>query len=154
MQDAQTGNITSVLNEARVFKPSKEFSKQAHIKSLAEYRKLYRESIRSPEKFWAKQARNELVWFKPWKTVLQWKEPFAKWFVGGQLNLSVNCLDRWLNTPTANKAALIWEGEPATDGKPLATLNVEQPLATGPVTFMQHLVATAADGTILVVDKP
>ncbi|HKQ38779.1 MAG TPA: AMP-binding protein, partial [Verrucomicrobiae bacterium] len=118
MQDAQTANITSVLNEARVFKPSKEFSKQAHIQSLAEYRKLYRESIRSPEKFWAKQARNELVWFKPWKTVLQWKEPFAKWFVGGRLNVSVNCLDRWLNTPTANKAALIWEGEPAADGKP------------------------------------
>src|SRR5687767_13613234 len=118
MQQAQTANITSVMQEKRVFKPSKEFSKQAHIKSLAEYRKLYRQSIRSPEKFWAKQAKNELVWFKPWKTVLQWKEPFAKWFVGGQLNLSVNCLDRWLNTPTANKAALIWEGEPATDGKP------------------------------------
>jgi len=117
MQQAQTANITSVLNEARVFKPSKEFSQQAHIKSLAEYTKLYRESIRSPEKFWAKQAKNELIWFKPWKTVLQWKEPFAKWFVGGQLNLSVNCLDRWLKTPTANKAALIWEGEPAADGK-------------------------------------
>ena len=118
MPEAQTANITSVLNEARVFKPSKEFSKQAHIKSLAQYQKLYRESIRSPEKFWAKQAKNELVWFKPWKSVLQWKEPFAKWFVGGQLNVSVNCLDRWLNTPTANKAALIWEGEPAADGKP------------------------------------
>ena len=117
MQEAQTANITSVLQEARVFKPSKEFSKQAHVKSLAEYRKLYRQSIRSPEKFWAKQAKSELIWFKPWKTVLQWKEPFAKWFIGGQLNVSVNCLDRWLNTPTANKAALIWEGEPAADGK-------------------------------------
>ena len=117
MPEAQTANITSVLNEARVFKPSKEFSKQAHIKSLADYRKLYRESIRSPEKFWAKQAKTELIWSRPWKTVLQWKEPFAKWFVGGQLNVSVNCLDRWLDTPTANKAALIWEGEPAADGK-------------------------------------
>src|SRR5258705_8210608 len=117
MQAAQTANITSVLKEARVFKPSKEFAKQAHIKSLAEYRKLYRESIRSPEKFWAKQAKNELVWFKPWKTVLQWKEPFAKWFVGGQLNVSYNCLDRHLNTPRANKAALVWEGEPAAAGK-------------------------------------
>ncbi|PYJ84897.1 MAG: acetate--CoA ligase [Verrucomicrobia bacterium] len=56
--------------------------------------------------------------FKPWKKVLQWKEPFVRWFVGGQLNVSHNCLDRWLDTPTANKAALIWEGEPATDGKP------------------------------------
>src|SRR2546426_969239 len=118
MPEAQTANITSVLNEARVFKPSKDFSKQAHIKSLAQYQKLYRESIRSPEKFWAKQAKNELVWFKPWRQVLQWKEPFAKWFVGGQLNVTVNCLDRWLETPTANKAALIWEGEPAGDGRP------------------------------------
>ena len=61
---------------------------------MAEYRKLYNESIRSPEKFWGKQAKNELVWFKPWKKVLQWKAPFAKWFVGGQLNVSDNCLDR------------------------------------------------------------
>src|SRR3989442_14164598 len=117
MPEAQTANITSVLNEARVFKPSKEFSKQAHIKSLAQYQKLYRESIRSPEKFWARQAKNELAWFKPWKKVLQWKEPFAKWFVGGQLNVSYNCLDRHLGTPRANKAALIWEGEPADAGK-------------------------------------
>src|SRR5213592_721522 len=118
MPEAQIANITSVLNEARVFKPSKEFSKQSHIKSLVEYRKLYMESIRSPEKFWAKQAKNELVWFKPWKQVLKWKVPNAQWFVGGKLNVSFNCLDKWLNTPTANKAALIWEGEPATDGKP------------------------------------
>jgi len=110
--------ITSVLNEHRVFKPRKDFAEKARIKSLTQYRKLYNESIRSPEKFWAKQAKNELIWFKPWKRVLQWREPFAKWFVGGRLNVSYNCLDRWLDTPTANKAALIWEGEPATDGKP------------------------------------
>ncbi len=110
--------ITSVLNEHRVFKPRKDFAEKSRIKSLTQYRKLYNESIRSPEKFWAKQAKNELIWFKPWKRVLQWREPFAKWFVGGRLNVSYNCLDRWLDTPTANKAALIWEGEPATDGKP------------------------------------
>src|SRR5215475_4042266 len=109
--------ITSVLHENRVFPPRKEFSEQAHIKSLAQYRKLYNESVRSPDKFWGKQAKNELIWFKPWKKVLQWKEPFAKWFVGGQLNVSYNCLDRHLNTPLANKAALIWEGEPAASGK-------------------------------------
>ncbi|MEO6184168.1 MAG: acetate--CoA ligase [Verrucomicrobiota bacterium] len=101
----------------RVFPPPKEFSKRAHIKSMAEYRKLYRESIKSPEKFWAKQATNELVWFAPWKKVLQWKVPHAKWFVGGKLNVSYNCLDQHLNTPTANKAALIWEGEPASPGR-------------------------------------
>lgn len=110
--------ITSMLQEKRVFPPPKEFSRLARIKSLAEYRKLYNESIRAPEKFWARQAKEELVWFTPWREVLQWKVPFAKWFVGGKLNVSFNCLDRHLDTATANKAALIWEGEPAADGKP------------------------------------
>jgi len=114
----QPTSITSVLHEERVFPPPKDFSRQAHIKSPAQYRRLYLESIKSPEKFWAKQAKQELIWFKPWNKVLQWKEPFAKWFVGGRLNVSSNCLDKWLDTHTANKAALIWEGEPATDGKP------------------------------------
>jgi acetyl-CoA synthetase len=110
--------ITSVLHEERVFRPPKDFSARARIKSLAEYRRLYTESIRSPEKFWGRHAKAELVWTKPWKQVLQWKEPFAKWFVGGRLNVASNCLDRHLGTPTANKAALIWEGEPAAPGKP------------------------------------
>src|SRR5688572_24666126 len=108
-----TKNITSMLQEDRVFPPSKEFSKRAHIKSLAEYKKLYNESIKSPEKFWGKQGKNEIVWFKPFGKVLQWKAPNAKWFLGGKLNVSYNCLDKHLGTPTANKAALIWEGEPA-----------------------------------------
>jgi acetyl-CoA synthetase len=111
-------NITSMLHEERVFPPSKSFSARAHIGSEAAYRKLYRESIEHPEKFWSRQAKTELIWFKPWKKVLQWKIPLAKWFVGGQLNVSYNCLDRHLNTPAANKAALIWEGEPAGPGKP------------------------------------
>jgi acetyl-CoA synthetase len=111
-------DFTSMLHEERVFKPAKDFSARAHIKSFAQYKKLWNESIKSPEKFWAREAKNELVWFKPWKKVLDWKPPFAKWFVGGQINVSHNCLDKWLGTPTANKAALIWEGEPAAPGKP------------------------------------
>ena len=90
--------ITSVSTEKRVFKPAKSFSERARVRSLAQYRKLYNESVRSPDKFWAKQAKNELVWFKPWRKVLDWKSPFAKWFVGGQLNVSHNCLDKWLGT--------------------------------------------------------
>src|SRR5262245_4542554 len=116
-QAAADKNIESLMQENRVFYPKKDFSKRAHVKSLAEYRKLYVQSIKSPEKFWARQAKNELVWFKPWKTVLQWKVPFAKWFAGGQLNVSYNCLDKHLGTAIANKAALIWEGEPAGPGK-------------------------------------
>ena len=109
-------SITSVLHENRVFKPSKQFSKDAHVPSLAHYQKLYRESIRVPEQFWGAHSKKELVWLKPWKKVLEWKEPFAKWFVGGRINVSHNCLDRWLGTPRANKAALIWEGEPVRPG--------------------------------------
>jgi acetyl-CoA synthetase len=115
---ADSTNITSMLTENRRFKPAKEFSKRAHIKSLAQYKKIYNASVKNPEKFWAKVAQQELVWFRPFKTTLQWKEPFAKWFIGGQLNVSANCLDKHLNTPNANKAAIIWEGEPATPGKP------------------------------------
>ncbi len=108
---ASLANITSVLQEKRVFPPSHDFSSRAHIKSLNHYRRLYNESINDPEKFWGEQAEAELVWFKPWQKVLEWQEPFAKWFTGGQLNVCYNCLDRHLETPTANKAALIWEGE-------------------------------------------
>ncbi|MGO8930166.1 MAG: acetate--CoA ligase [Limisphaerales bacterium] len=111
-------NIESVLQEARVFAPPKAFSRRAHLKSLAQYRKLYHQSIQSPKKFWGRQAKAELVWFKRWSRVLKWEEPYAKWFVGGQLNVSHNCLDQHLDTPRANKAALIWEGEPAAPGKP------------------------------------
>jgi acetyl-CoA synthetase len=110
--------IESVLNEQRVFPPPGDFARHAHLKSLAQYRKLYRESIQSPEKFWSRQAKEELVWFKRWTKTLKWEEPYAKWFVGGQLNVSYNCLDRHLGTARANKAALIWEGEPAVPGKP------------------------------------
>ena len=111
-------NIESMLREERVFKPSKEFSKQAHIGSMAEYKKLYKRSIDDPEGFWGEQAERELTWFKPWSKVLQWKAPHAKWFVGGQTNVSVNCLDRYLDSDKANKAAIIWEGEPAAPGMP------------------------------------
>jgi acetyl-CoA synthetase len=115
---APDANITSVLHENRLFPPPRAFARAAHVKSLAQYRKLYSESVRQPDKFWARQAREELVWFKPWKSVLQWKLPYAKWFSGGRLNVSYNCLDRHLGTPAANKAALIWEGEPAGPGTP------------------------------------
>ncbi len=103
--------ITSVLKERRLFKPKPDFSAHAHIKSLKEYQRLSREAERDPEKFWGKIAQ-ELHWFKPWKKILEWKPPFAKWFIGGKTNLSYNCLDRHLSTPRKNKAAIIWEGEP------------------------------------------
>ena len=104
-------NIESHLVEKRVFKPPRDFSRRARIKGFGQYRRMYRESMRQPAKFWAREA-SELVWRAKWKKVLEWKAPFAKWFVGGKLNISENCLDRHLTGPRRNKAAIIWEGEP------------------------------------------
>src|SRR5438128_441433 len=106
-----TSSIDSVLKESRVFKPAKEFSEKAHVKSLEEYERIYEEAAREPEKFWGRVA-GELHWFRPWDKVLEWNEPWAKWFVGGEINLSYNCLDRHVASSRRNKAALIWEGEP------------------------------------------
>jgi len=104
-------DITSILREDRVFNPSPDFCKNAHINSLEEYEALYKRSIDDPDGFWSEQAE-KLYWFKKWDKVLEWKEPFAKWFVGAKTNISYNCLDRHLNTWRKNKAAIIWEGEP------------------------------------------
>ena len=104
-------DIESILKETRIFKPSADFSKTAHIRNLKTYKALCQQAERNPEKFWGSLAR-ELEWFTPWKKVLKWKEPFSKWFDGGKLNVSSNCLDRHLGTWRKNKAAIIWEGEP------------------------------------------
>jgi acetyl-CoA synthetase len=104
-------DIESVLNEARKFEPSKEFSSRAWIKSTAEYDELCRRAEQDPEAFWGECARS-LYWFKPYDKVLKWNFPFAEWFVGGKLNASYNCIDRHLSSPRRNKAAIIWEGEP------------------------------------------
>ena len=108
-----TGDFTSILKEKRVFKPSKSFSQKAHIKSLREYKKIYSESIKNPEKFWAKKAE-QLDWFKKWNKVLTKKGDFYKWFENGKINVSYNCLDRHVKAGKGNKTALIWEAE---DGK-------------------------------------
>lgn len=108
---APNTNITSVLKEERVFTSPKAFAEQAHVKSMAEYEALWKRAKDDPEGFWADHAKT-LHWFSPWQKVLDWKEPFVKWFVGGKINLSYNCLDRHLTTARKNKAAIIWEGEP------------------------------------------
>ncbi len=89
------------------FKPSKEFSKKARISSMAEYKRLHKESIEKPDKFWAREAK-ELTWQKSWKKVLEWKAPNAKWFVGAKVNVCENCVDRHLDGLRRNKAAIIW----------------------------------------------
>jgi acetyl-CoA synthetase len=108
---AQQSNIDSTLNEVRRFEPSPEFRQKAHIKSLEDYERLYKQADENPEQFWGDIAK-DLHWFKPWTKVLEWDCPWAKWFVGGEMNLSYNCLDRNVQNGRAKKTALIWEGEP------------------------------------------
>ncbi len=103
----QAAPIQALLKEGRKFRPSKDFVTKARVKSAAIYKDAGRDAVR----FWEKQAR-ELRWMKPWKKALDWKLPYAKWFVGGKLNVSDNCLDRHVEGPNKNKAAIIWEGEP------------------------------------------
>jgi acetyl-CoA synthetase len=108
-----TANKTALPNHAAdpVFTPSKDFATKARVSSLKQYKALYKESVEKPSTFWAREAK-ELVWRKPWSKVLDWKPPFAKWFVDGKLNVCENCVDRHAAGPRKNKAAILWEGEP------------------------------------------
>jgi acetyl-CoA synthetase len=110
MAEPQT-NIESTLQENRVFPPPEAFARSAQIKSRDEYDRMYRESIADPEKFWASVA-SQLHWFKAWDRVLEWKAPYARWFVGGRTNVSYNCLDRQVQSGKGDKTAILWEGEP------------------------------------------
>ncbi len=116
MSEKTVGNfhsptIDSILQEQRKFPPPAEFSRHAHVKSMDEYERLYKESVDDPDRFWSRIA-SELHWFKKWDKVLEWNCPWAKWFVGGRFNLSYNCLDRHVETGRKDKAAIIWESEP------------------------------------------
>tara|TARA_B100000315_G_scaffold1409_2_gene1288 strand:+ start:645 stop:2603 length:1959 start_codon:yes stop_codon:yes gene_type:complete len=101
------GGIEALLQEDRTFPPTEEFRKQANIADP----NIYEVASKDPEGFWARFAE-ELSWTRKWDKVLEWDPPHAKWFTGGQLNVSYNCIDRHLTSARRNKAALIWEGEP------------------------------------------
>ena len=111
MADQDERDITVLLRESRSYKPAPAFSRKAQIPSAAARKALAVRAEKDPERFWAEAAAC-LRWSRPWKKVLDWKPPFARWFVGGRLNLSENCLDRHLDGPRRNKAAIIWEGGP------------------------------------------
>jgi acetyl-CoA synthetase len=106
-----SGQIDSVMHEERLFAPSADFSSKASIGSMEQYQAMWDEAKNDPIAFWSKRSE-ELHWFEPFSEVLVWDEPFAQWFVGGKTNASYNCLDAHLGTPTENKTAIIWEGEP------------------------------------------
>ncbi|HKU59768.1 MAG TPA: acetate--CoA ligase [Gemmatimonadales bacterium] len=98
--------LDTLLSEQRRFPPPDSFAAHATVS-----RALRQAAKHDREEFWAEQAR-ALQWIRPWDRVLEWEPPHAKWFLGGQLNAAANCVERHLDGPTRNKAALIWEGEP------------------------------------------
>lgn len=105
-------NLTSVLHETRIFPPPREFEASARISGMETYRRMYARSVEDPLGFWA-EAASELHWFRPWDSVLDETEaPFFRWFDGGLTNICYNAVDRHATGPSANKAAIIWEGEP------------------------------------------
>ncbi len=118
-------SIEVLSAERRAFPPLPGISENAHIKSIEEYEIIYRRSVDDPEGFWAEMAEKQLTWYKKWDKVLEWnfEKPDVKWFSGGKLNASVNCLDRFVNTPARTKAALIWE---ADDGRSYKTYTYQQ----------------------------
>ncbi len=104
--------IKSVSSGRKKYPPSSDFRKKAHIKSLREYQEIYRRSVSDPQGFWAEMA-GDLSWFKKWKKVLDYdfNEAEIKWFIGGKINASFNCLDRHLESWRKNKAAIVWIGD-------------------------------------------
>jgi acetyl-CoA synthetase len=101
--------IVNLLKEDRKFPPPSEFRADANVSDSA----IYRRGM-NLEAFWAEEAET-FEWFRKWDKVLEWECPFAKWFVGGKLNITVNCIDRHLATWRRNKAAIVWEGEPGEE---------------------------------------
>ena len=100
-------SLDALLDERRTFPPSEEFRRRASWNDPA----IYDRAAKDPEGFWAEQAKS-LEWFKPYERVLEWNAPWAKWFVGGKLNITYNCVDRHAHSARRNKAAILWEGEP------------------------------------------
>jgi acetyl-CoA synthetase len=103
------------MSNLKTYAPSDDFVKHAHVQGLDAYRALYERAKADPEKFWSELARQELSWFKPFTKGLEWNPPFAKWFTGGKINASYNCLDRHIAAGRGAKSAIVFEGEPGDE---------------------------------------
>ncbi|MDB5059937.1 MAG: acetate/CoA ligase, partial [Chloroflexi bacterium] len=107
MSEQPSETIGALLREHRSFPPSEEFTRQANERSA----EIYQQAAADPEAYWAGEAAR-LDWFEPWHTVLEWNLPFAKWFIGGKLNVAYNCVDRHVAAGRGDRVAYYWEGEP------------------------------------------
>jgi len=108
-------NIESVLHEERRFPPPSDFAAKAHISSEEQYQQMWQQAKDDPAGFWGEIARSQLEWMEPFETTCEGKMPDTRWFLGGKINATVNCIDRHLKTWRKNKAAIIWEGEPGDE---------------------------------------
>lgn len=103
------------MSDLKTYPPSPEFAKNAHVPGLDAYRALYDRAKEDPEAFWSELAKQELSWFQPFNKGLEWNPPFAKWFTGGKINASYNCLDRHIAAGNGGKTAIVFEGEPGDE---------------------------------------
>lgn len=117
-KESKEKTIHSLMDEKRKFSPKDYVLENTYLKDEDEYKKIYKKSIEDPEKFWSEKAE-QLNWFKKWDNTFFWdpKTATCRWFEGGKINASYNCLDRHLTGSRKNKAAIIWEGEPAGETK-------------------------------------
>jgi acetyl-CoA synthetase len=135
------------MSEIHVYPPQPEFAKRAHIKSLDEYRAMYNRAKSDAPAFWADLARKELDWFQEFETALEWDVPFAKWFSGGKINASYNCIDRHLTGPRRNKIAILFEGEPG-DQRAISYQELHR-LVCRLATVLKNLGLTTGDRAII-----
>ncbi|BAF60312.1 MAG: acetate--CoA ligase [Pelotomaculum sp.] len=129
MKAEKTGSVESLLTEKRIFSPSSEFAEKALLKSRQQYEEMWRRSIEKPDEFWAEMAEKHIDWFKKWDAVEEYSfkdDVFVRYFRGAKLNASYNCLDRHLNNWRRNKAALIWQGEPAEESRTYTYLQLHR----------------------------
>lgn len=114
--------VTNILNkddEVKIFQPFPDFAIKAKLNDPEKFMLQYSDSIENTDTYWKEQALSNIEWIVPFDETLRWDLPNAKWFVNGKLNVSANCLDKHLKTSIADKPAIIWEGEPVTNDKPI-----------------------------------
>jgi acetyl-CoA synthetase len=149
--------IESMMKESRSFPPSLAFSAQSHVASLDRYDELYRESIADPDAFWGRLAGEQLDWIQKWDRVSEQRfdiiggstEPYTRWFVGGKLNASANCLDRQLAAGRGNKAALIWQGEKEEEKRTLTYADMHREVSRFANELRKHGVGKGTTVTVL-----
>ncbi len=151
-----TQDITSMLKEKRIFPPDPAFQEKAHVSGMDAYKKLYRESIEDPSGFWGRQAEEALQWSKKWDSVVEHdftrigetEKPYVRWFSGGRLNVSVNCLDRHLENGRADKTAIIWQGEKDEERQTLTYRDLHERVCRFANVLKKHGVKKGATVTL------